>query len=402
MDILKEAKDLSEKLTKIYRTLHQNAETGFDLDVTKAIVKEKLSEIGCDFEEKGGGITVLLGKKEGKAFLLRADMDALPVLEESGVDFSCKNGNMHACGHDLHTTMLLGAAEILKKHEDELNGTVKLVFQPAEEILSGSKAMIKDGVLENPEVYAGMMIHVMTAAPFQTGTVIVSSGGITAPSADYFTVKVTGRGCHGSSPHTGVDPINAAAHTVIALEEIISREIPPAQPAALTVGSINGGSAANIIPEEVVLTGSVRCFDEQLREFLKNRIVEISNGEAKTFRAKSEVTFDRGCPALQNDEKVSQSVFYSLKSVLGEGRVYTTAMLSQSSDTKEMSGGSEDFAYFSHEIPTVMIAICAGKKEEGYEYPLHNSKVKFDQEALSFGAAAYASAALGWFSSEIE
>lgn len=384
MDIFKKSQQISGELKETYRLLHKNAETGFELSKTASIVTQKLKEIGVDFDTDGKIIICDIGKKDGEAFLLRADMDALPIAEESGVEFASQNGNCHACGHDMHTAMLLGCARLLKENEDMLQGKVRLLFQPAEEILEGAKYAISKGVLDG--VCAGMMLHTMTATPFGTGTAVISSQGITAPSADYFTITIKGRGGHGSSPHNCIDPITATAHLVVALQEILAREVPPSQPTALTIGEIHGGNAHNIIPESVTLKGTVRCFDEKLREFLKCRIEELSQSVAKAFRATSTITYDSGCPSLLNDKSVSEIAYETVEKLLGKEQVFTSDEVSKNSS---LSSGSEDFAYISHKIPTVMVALSAGSNADGYEYPLHNPKVKFDEKALPYGTAIY-------------
>ena len=397
--LLKEAEGLKDQLVENRRYLHTHAETGFGLNDTKAFVKEKLIEMGYEPEDCGkAGLTVLAGKKPGKVFLLRADMDALPIREEADVDFQCENGNMHACGHDMHTTMLLGAAKLLKEHEDEIEGTVKLMFQPAEEIFEGSKDMIDAGVLENPKVDAALMIHVMAGMPFPAGTVIVSDGGVSAPAADYFTINIQGKGCHGSMPNTGVDPINAAAHIITALQELHARELPMGTKAVLTIGSMHAGNAANVIPDTAELGGTIRTFDEEIREFVKKRMTEISKGIAAAFQAEAEVTFGSGCPTLVNDNALAESTAASLKELLGEGKTFTagqlTAMAGQGKTQK--SAGSEDFAYVSQEVPSIMVALAAGQPQKGYAYPQHHPRVKFDEEVLSSGSAVYAYAAMDW------
>ena len=236
---------------------------------------------------KSGLIAIAGGKKEGKVFLIRGDMDALPIKEETDLDFASNNGCMHACGHDMHTAMMLGAAKILKKYENEINGTVKLMFQPAEEIFEGSQDMIENGLLNNPKVDAALMIHVMSNTPFKPGTVIVSSPGVSAPAADYFEIKIQGSGCHGSMPNTGVDPINVAAHILLALQEINARELSVTDKAVLTIGTLNSGNIANVIPDTAVMGGTVRTYNEETRKFIKTRMTEISEGIAKTFRSQS-------------------------------------------------------------------------------------------------------------------
>ena len=218
--LLEEAAQLKEMLVFNRRYLHSHAETGFDLKETYAFVKKALMDMGYEPVKcgKSGLIALAGGKKEGKVFLLRADMDGLPIKEEAEVDFPSTNGCMHGCGHDMHTAMLLGAAKLLKAHEEEIEGTVKLMFQPAEEIFEGSHDMIESGLLKNPDVDSALMIHVMAGMPFEPGTVIVSAPGVSAPAADYFEIRVQGTGCHGSMPNTGVDPLNAAAHILIGLQ----------------------------------------------------------------------------------------------------------------------------------------------------------------------------------------
>ncbi|MGN1201751.1 MAG: M20 family metallopeptidase, partial [Eubacterium sp.] len=239
--ILFEAEQIYDTVLGERRKLHQNPETGFDISNTLSFVKSELIGMGIEPIDCGrAGIVALVGgKKKGKVFLLRADMDALPIEEKSDVEFASQNGNMHACGHDMHTSMLLGAARLLKAHEDEIEGTVKLMFQPAEEIFEGSNDMIESGLLENPKVDAALMIHVMAGIPFEPGTVIVSAPGVSAPAADYFEITVQGKGCHGSMPNTGVDSITAAAHIIINLQEIHARELALNERAVLTVGTIN-------------------------------------------------------------------------------------------------------------------------------------------------------------------
>lgn len=398
--LLKEAAEYKEQLISNRRYLHQNAETGFELTKTLAYVKQELSSIGYEVKEcgKAGLIALAGGKKPGKVFLIRGDMDALPIKEESGVDFACPAGTMHACGHDMHTTMMLGAAKLLKEHEDEIEGTVKLMFQPAEEIFSGSKDMIEHGLLENPKVDAALMIHVMVGIPFPSGTVVVSDGGVSAPAADYFNITIQGTGCHGSMPNMGVDPITVAAHIITALQEINARELALSDKAVLTIGSIHGGNAGNAIPDKVELEGTIRTYDEEVRAFIKSRLTEISEGIATSLRARAEVSFGSSCPTLVNDGDLSQCALKYLKELLGTSGAFSTAQLAAMSGSNgaSKSAGSEDFAYVSQEVPSLMLALATGRAENGYTYPQHHPKVKFDEEALSTGAAVYAYTAMEW------
>ena len=398
-DFLKTAESIENEIKENRRWLHAHAETEFDLKETTAFVKEKLQEIGLEYTDCGKcGISAIIGKNEGKTFLLRADMDALPINEESGLDFSCGNGNMHACGHDMHTAMLLGAAKILKQFENELSGKVKLMFQPAEEILSGANNMIENGILKNPDVDAAMMLHVMAGFPLKTGTVIVPLPGVGAPAADYFTINVQGKGCHGSTPHLGIDSITAAAHILIALQEITAREMGVTDEAIITVGSFHGGAAGNVIAHTTDLQGTLRSFNDDLRQNIKKRITEIAENIGNAFRTKVTVTFGSGCPTLHNDENLVNSTEENLRSLLGDELVVNAKSFSTENTHK---GGSEDFSYISKEVPSVMLALASGEPEKGYKYHQHHPKVVFDESVLKIGSAVLAFNAYKWLENNI-
>lgn len=391
--IMQEAAALQEEIKAHRLWLHTHAETGFDLTETKPYVKSTLTEMGYTVQECGkAGLVTTVGKPGGKVILLRADMDALPIAEEADVDFACKNGRMHACGHDMHTAMLLGAAKILKAHESELDGMVKLMFQPAEEIFEGSKDMIVSGVLENPRPDAALMIHVAAGMPLPAGTVVVSAPGVSAPAADYFTIRVHGKGCHGSAPQNGIDPLTAAAHILIALQEIHARELSASDEAVLTIGTFHAGEAGNVIPDTATMGGTIRTYDEKTRAYLKERMTAIAQSIAEAFRASVEVSFGSGCPTLVNDKDLSEKVTGYLKGLLGASHAFTTAELNGGKPAR--GGGSEDFAYVSHEVPSLMLALAAGEPSKGYVYPQHHPKVKFDESVLSTGAAVFVDCAL--------
>lgn len=398
--LLKEAEAIGQIIQEERRTLHRNPEVGFELEFTAAYVRLELRKMGIEPQNCGrsGVVATVGGKKPGKVFLLRADMDALPIEEQADVPFAARNGCMHACGHDLHTAMLLGAARLLKAHEDELEGTVKLMFQPAEEIFEGSNDMIQAGLLENPHVDAALMIHVMAAMPFKPGTVLVSAPGVSAPAADYFEINVLGQGCHGSMPNMGVDPLTAAAHIVIALQEIQARELAMDDRAVLTIGTIHAGAAANAIPDSVTMGGSIRTFDEETRAQIKQRMTEIATGVAAAFRARAEVSFSGGCPTLQNDAELSAAAETYATELLGKESAFSVAKLASMSGGKSASksAGSEDFAYVSQQVPSIMLALAAGQPEQGYAYPQHHPQVKFDESVLPTGSAVYAYMALRW------
>lgn len=399
MDILKEAMALAPELVETRRWLHQHPGVGFDIGETKEFVREKLTEMGLSPADcgKAGLVATVGGKKPGKVFLLRADMDALPIREESGVEFASSNGAMHACGHDMHTAMLLGAAKILKAHEDEICGTVKLMFQPAEEIFEGGKDMIASGVLENPRPDAALMIHVTAAMPMPAGMIVVCAPGVSAPAADYFTIKVQGKGCHGSAPWNGVDALTAASHILLALQELHARELPASEEAVLTIGTFQGGTASNVIADSAELGGTIRTYDEKTRSFLKERMTEIAESVAKAYRATATVEFGSGCPTLVNDGALAGKVTGYLREMLGRG-VLSAADFGNGA----RGGGSEDFAYVSQEVPALMLALAAGEPDKGYAFPQHHPKVRFDETVLPIGAAAFTQAAMRWLAESAE
>ena len=380
--LLERAFLFNEKMVQNRRELHRNAEKGFDIPVTLEFVRNELDIAGVKWDNCGraGIIAVIGGKKSGKTFMLRADMDGLPVKEESRETFSSSNGNMHACGHDMHTAMLLGAARLLKEYENDINGTVKLMFQPAEELFEGSEDMIRSGLLENPHVDAAMMIHVVSPIPLETGTVVVSAPGISAPGADYFTIDIQGKGCHGSMPNTGIDPITAAARIITGLQEISARELAMGEKAVITVGSVTAQ-----------LKGSIRTFDDNVRNFVIKRVEEISSGIASAFRCTAKTYFDGGCPSLLNDKALSECAERYAAELLGKDKALSAAAMGGSG-----ASGSEDFAFISRQVPSIMLALAAGHPKDGFCYPQHHPMVRFDEKALSTGCAVYAYMAMRW------
>ena len=393
--ILKEAENLQKTIVNHRRYLHQHAEVGFDLPKTYAYVEKVLSDLGYTPKKCGrAGLIATLGNPKSKpAVLLRADMDGLPIAEKSGESFACKTGNMHACGHDLHTAMLLGAAELLKKRERDLKGCIKLLFQPAEEILEGAEDCLKNGVLDAPAPDCAVMLHALTDLPIKSGTLFVSSAGVSAPAADFFRITVQGKGCHGSTPWKGVDALSAGAYILLALQTLAAREIPASAAAVLTVGSLQAGQAGNAIADQAVLHGTLRTFDEETRAQIKTRIKEIARTQAKAFRATAKTEFSGGCPTLVNDGGVSDFAYRVAKALCGEKRVFTSAQLG-GNEVGKTSGGSEDFAYICHAVPSVMVGLAAGERAKGYGYSLHHAKVRFDEDALPVGAAFLAAFAL--------
>lgn len=395
-DILLKAKAMQEQLIQYRRYLHAHAEVGFDLPKTVAYVTETLQKLGYTPRKVGhSGIVASVGQGKTVA-MLRADMDALPVKEKSGLDFACQNGNAHVCGHDMHTAMLLGAAALLKQYETSLTGSVLFMFQPAEESLAGATDMIENGLLDNPTPQSAMMIHVMNMNGIQPGCVIVPPAGVSAPAADMFEIHIQGKGCHGAMPHNGVDPINVGAHLVLALQAISTREQGLNDAHALTIAAFQAGEATNVMPDEAVLKGSVRSYDLKNQQFLKKRIEEITELTARTFRATAQVRWLSGCPTLVNHPELVRQAREKLPQLIGKDRVLSAEQLS---DGNVRSVGSEDFSYISQRMPSLMLAMAAGGVSD---LPLHHPQIVFNEEALPYGAAVYAAFALAQLEAPFE
>lgn len=373
------------------RYLHAHAETGFDLHDTFDYVWKQLKDMGLAPKKCGKcGIIADIGTGD-RCVLLRADMDALAVREEAEVPFASVNGCMHACGHDLHTAMLLEAARLLKVRENALPGRVRLMFQPAEEPLLGAADMLENGLLADAQVEAAFMLHVLTNLDLPAGTVIVSAPGVSAPAAGMFEIRIQGKGCHGAMPHTGVDPVTIAAHTVLNLQQIQTRELSLTQPCALTIGMLQAGDSANVIPDRAVLRGSLRAFDDEAHQYLIRRVEEIAAGTASLFHGSAQTQMLGSAPTLLNDDKLSGMAVSALKELLGAERVLLSSELG--GDTRK-SSGSEDFAHVSHAVPSLMVALAAGRPKDGYAFPAHHPKAMFDESVLPVGAAVYAKLAL--------
>ena len=382
---LEEARACEKEFIEIRRCLHAHAEVGFSLPYTTGLVFAKLREYGYAPERCGrAGVTATVGRA-GRTFLLRADMDALPMREETALPFAAHGGNMHSCGHDMHTAMLLMAAKILKAHEGDLRGKVKLMFQPAEELLAGAKDMIDAGVLESPRPDAAFMLHVLSGVSAPPGAVVIPRGGVGAPSADYFEITVKGRACHGASPERGADALLSAAYVLTALAEIPARELGAEERAIFTFGKMRAGSADNAIAGEAVLSGTMRAYGENTRAKLKKRIEEISCAVASAFRTEAEVKYCRGVPALKNDTVLCADIGAYCRELLPHEYVLPPSALTG-------VGGSEDFAYIAEKVPAVAASLSASMGE----YPLHHPKVCFDEGTISTGGALLAYTAARW------
>lgn len=375
-----EADNIKDELKQIRRTLHQYPELGFEETNTSKYIKEFLTKEGIEYTEfaKTGVCGIINGTKEGnnKVIALRADIDGLPIQDKKTCEYSSKvKGKMHACGHDGHTTILLGAAKILNKHKDEFSGIVKLIFEPAEETTGGAKVMIKEGVLENPKVDVMCGLHVEET--IDCGSIMVRKGTVNAAS-NPFNITIKGAGGHGAYPDTAIDPIVIAGHVITSLQSIVSREIKPVNPSVVTIGSIHGGTAQNIIPSEVKMSGIIRTMTNEDREFAKQRLKEIVNGICTTFRGSAEIEIEESYPCLYNDDDMVDLLEKSAIEILGVENVKLQ---------KNPKLGVESFAYFANEVPSVFYFLGIRNEKKGIIHSAHNNLFDIDEDALPIGVA---------------
>lgn len=389
MDFYNRALELKDETIQNRRNIHKNAEVGLETPKTKAFVIEKLKEYGLEPEECGYGVTALLGKKEGKVLLLRADMDALPMAEQSGEEFACPSGKeAHTCGHDFHAAMLLTAAKMLKENEDLIDGTIKFMFQPAEETFEGSKNMIENGILENPKVDAALAYHV-SPGKMPVGLFMYNSKDTMMYSVDGFKITIKGKGSHGAYPHVGVDPINIGVHVHLALQELIARESDPSKACVLTVGQFKAGTAANIIPEQAVLQGTIRTNDNEAREKLVRRMKEVAKKTAEVYNGTAEIEMISEVPPLIcNPEFTNEIVSYMKETNIPGLMPYPDVSAS----------ASEDFAVIAEKVPSTFMYLSAGYMDERGEYPAHHPKARFNEDVCPIGSACLAHCAVEWLS----
>lgn len=385
------ANEMKQELIEARRHIHQNAELGDNLPNTTKYVMEKLTALGLEPKEicKSGVTAVIKGGKPGKTILLRADMDALPMKETNDLPFKSTTEFAHTCGHDMHTAMLLGAAKLLVACKDELYGNVKLMFQPDEELFTGCAAMLDAGVLKAPDVDAAYDMHVMTELP--CGVIANKTGFVTA-SCDGFKITVNGKGCHGAQPQNGVDPINAAAHILIALQELIARETPPSKLAVLTFGQLVAGTTPNIIPESAVMQGTMRCYDKDLRKQLVKRFREIVEHTAKAFGAEAEIEVLSDVPSIYAEPKLMEQCTTYINE-LDAGFTF---------DSEYLVTASDDYARISELVPSTFFAIGAKPEDPAQFYPNHNQNVIFNEDCLPHGAAMFAQCAFRWLQDNAE
>ena len=389
IDFNREANEIKEELIGIRRDFHEHPEIGFEEVRTSKKIKEFLKANDIPYIEvaKTGVCGIIKGTKEGanKTVALRGDIDALPIQDMKTCEFKSKiDGMMHACGHDAHTTILMGAGKLLNKHKDKFSGTVKLLFEPAEETTGGATPMINEGVLENPKVDCILGLHVDEET--ECGTIKIKKGVVNAAS-NPFSIKITGQGGHGASPHTTVDPIVIASHIVIALQTIVSREISPVNPIVITVGTLHAGTAQNIIPGEAVLSGMIRTMTKEDRAFAIKRLNEIAVGIAEMSRAKAEIKVDESYPCLYNDDSFADLISESASEIIGKQNVL---------EQKAPKMGVESFAYFANERPSAFYFLGSGNKEKKTTEPAHSNLFNIDEDCLSIGVAIQALAAFNY------
>lgn len=385
MNYYERALELKEETIANRRYFHQNAETGLDMPTAKAYVMNKLKEYGLIPKECGHGVSATVGCG-GKVILLRADMDALPMPEESGEPFACTSGAAHACGHDFHAAMLLTAAKMLKENESNLKGTVKFMFQPAEETFEGSKDMMEHGILENPTVDAALAYHV-SPGNMPVGLYMYNSTGTMMFSVDGFKITVSGKGAHGAYPHNSIDPINIAVHVYLALEALIAREADPKAACVLTVGKFEAGTAANIIPDYAVLEGTIRSNDPTNRELLVRRMKEVADKTAQVYGGSASIEMISEVPPLICDPALTEEmVSYMQEMNLPNAQPYPGISAS----------ASEDFASIAEKVPSTFIYLSAGFTDNREVYPAHNPKVQFNEDVCPIGASCLAYCATQW------
>lgn len=386
MNYYERALELKAETVENRRYFHTNAEVGLDMPKAKAYVMKKLAEYGLEPKECGYGVTATVGKG-GKVLLLRADMDALPMPEESGEPFACPTGKeAHTCGHDFHAAMLLTAAKMLKENEAELEGTVKFMFQPAEETFEGGKNMIENGILENPPVDAALAYHV-SPGRMPVGIYMYNSTGTMMFSVDGFKITVTGKGGHGAYPHTSIDPINIAVHVFLALEALIAREADPAKACVMTVGKFNAGTAANILPDTAVLEGTIRSNDKENREKLVRRMKEVATKTAEMYGGTAEIEMISEVPPLICDPKLTEEFVGYMKELNIPGAMPYPGI---------SASASEDFASIAERVPSTFMYLSAGYTDERGTYPAHNPKAQFNEDVCPIGTSCLAHCATQW------
>lgn len=381
MDLKNEVISIKDEIIKLRRNFHMNPELGFEEYETSKFIKEYLDKEGISYESyaKTGVCGIIRGdleEKKDRVIGLRSDIDALPIEENNKCEYiSTVRGKMHACGHDGHAAILLGVAKILNRNRELFGGTIKLIFEPAEETIGGARYMIEEGVLTEPNVDIVCGLHL--DENINCGQVEVKFGAVNAAS-NPFKVEVMGVGGHGAYPSSAIDPIVISSNIINALQNIVSREVNPLNSAVITVGSIHGGTGANIIPEKVTLTGIIRTLNSEDRQLVTRRVDEIAKGIGLTLRGKVKIEIEESYPMLINDKNSVNKLRNAAIKVIGEENVL---------DQEYPHMGVESFAYFANEIPSVFYFLGCRNEEKGIIHPAHSSLFDIDEDALMIGVA---------------
>ncbi len=376
-----------ESIIDIRRDLHAHPELAMEELRTSRIVKAELEELGLEVQDKIGNtgvVGLLRGSSEGKTIILRADMDALPLDELTDLPFKSTNpGKMHACGHDVHTSILLGAAKVLSQFKNEIKGNIKFVFQPAEEAnpTGGARYMIQDGVLENPKVDAALALHIWDLPVGQVGI----RTGIMMAQSDRIYITVRGKSAHASQPQNGVDAIVVAGYILTALQTVVSRNVDPMESAVVTIGTIKGGNRYNVVCDNVVMEGTVRIFNDSIAEIMPRRIKAIAENVAKAFDCECDVEYVQGYSMTVNDEELALKVIESFKNTLGSENVIMP---------DQPASGGEDFSEFSKVVPSVYYWLGMKSEINTNNAVLHNPNLIVDEDCIPIGIKTLSMAAL--------
>jgi len=385
MTFLDEALEIKEEIIALRRDIHRHPELGFEEKRTAKIVSDRLESLGMMVTRnvaQTGVIGILKGTKDSPVLLLRFDMDALPILEENEVDYVSQNpGVMHACGHDSHVAIGLSAAKLLAAKRDLLHGTVKFVFQPAEEGGGGAERMVEEGVLENPRPDYSMGVHVWNDKP--VGWYGLTKGPVMA-GAEIFSVNLQGKGAHAASPHQGIDPVVAAAQIITALQTILSRNVPPLESAVVSVCQVDSGTAFNIIPQQANFSGTIRTFKPEVFERVKQRFTSIVNNVAIAFDCQAEITIKRITYPVVNDPELVDLMANAVNVVDAQAMI----------DFSLQTMGSEDFSFMMHDIPGCFMMVGSANPEKGLNYGHHHPKFDIDEACLPYAVAILANGAV--------
>lgn len=390
IDFAAEAEDLLDYTRALRRDFHRHPELGFQEYRTAGIVARELHELGLEVSTgiaETGVIALLEGRQAGPTLLLRFDMDALPIQEATGAEYaSATEGVMHACGHDGHTAIGLAVARLLQRHQDELSGRIKFVFQPAEEGLGGALRMVKEGVLENPRPDASLALHLWNELPL--GELVFTSGPLMA-AADTFQMTLAGFGGHGASPHLAIDPVVAAAQVISAVQNIVARNVSPLDSAVVSITALKAGEAFNVIPSKAELKGTIRTFRPEVRQLVHQRLEQVARGVASGLGCDLEMQIEEVTQAVTNDFQITNRALQAVRQAL-PGATF---------NQEHRTMGSEDMSYMMQDIPGCYFFVGSNNKKEGLDAPHHNPRFDFDERALPQSVAAMAAAA--WSLSEL-